>query len=1442
MRILELGEKLKMPEPPRLTGNWQWAMDFDKESGEYGVFSTGGNEINLPQDGTVVTAARIILNNSFALLPVCGYSYGTAQYMGRGPTEFSFQLAGVGDYHLSRIQAMHEELEKNAREFRKISGAAMVEIGSNEFLKLAGIKDGIISSIDTETDSQGTNLFRMQMSFTSEGHHMETLNQERYVSSQDFGPVLNVLLSKMKSRVVSRPAQYEAITSETSFDITSPSSWALSIIRGSLGIGTSVSNFFLGQNRQIGSGVRDATDLESLGEALFHNVRGRANSLGRYAEDLVETGGDFSAVARNEANGQYLEKPILTPVPNQHNMGILFTAPALAAPYGWLYEPMVDLQNILQAAMPTLPGFTFFQTPMRGKYWDARGGTPSEQVFDDFDPVYNNPLLLAIMYGTMREWVSIDELRGNLRNFYAALLAVAQRVAGMRGEEGFDSLFPGVTQTLDSARDVTVHPTYQDIELPPHPSTHNVIDTNPDFYFFNDSEQNLLNEVGPDLINEMDTRINNAEYSFTRLNSGDTWSSTYLGRNRIAIDRPGVLSSIENTICPSQRHMPMDGGPDMGLGINNEVRDQAGAAASQDRSRLQIGGGLTHLQQSAVDNVIGLSSTAKSGSDVDLQTRRAEMIRRTTHALPAGNPTSPMMIGPVDNALTGEDTTHSFSKNYVRQAAMQAIIQNPDTTLTMRRAFPSFKLYFLEDDIGAEREHLLGADGSGLFAGLRNVMYFDDFYNYNSVKEIRLIRSRKNPSDLLVVVLTNVTGLLERRRWKSEIEREYPTEIYAPGFEETELENPLKKLVLKEGLKVQLRLGYDNHPSRMNTKFIGEVVEVSFNAESSDEVTIICQSYGAELTLEPKGVQTGQRTTFTDTPDLLHTMLCSPELVHFGRFDLNPEFNPSEARSTASSRQEGVDIGLGIILSPQETIDNLREVLCKTRTKWFLANNPADDNIFAPAIRDYQTQLQNYGTTIADRLMFGANVIRAQAELVRGESWTRQALTWVPRTLMGFQAGAQNWLASFFSDTPFEVKGQTVWDIIKECELRHPGWIGHPRPYGTRMTMFFGVPNFRYWADEISPAEMTALDRMRTSLQQVFASTGTVTNEDDLGLYETLRILRNVAYGEDYGSRQVAQNAGWIAERTWREIYTTRYLSDVGAYLGRTMGRYRPFRRFHLITSDHHIIANNIRASDKGTFNAVQLKYGGSAYYTMKADDSIPDERTIVGSFEYPSCNSEVMARRYCIGLLMRHLKDIYKGEIIVIGMDIDPLDQIYLHDSRSDMHGPAEVEQVVDTFTPETGWITEITPDLISVANEWSTISTRQAREAVFGALIQRYAGLRMGEATQYAVLAAGLAALGVTSGVLTAGAYLAWCGGYEIIRWTQDRQPLIVVPLIYGERPFIAGLDGFRQDGVFASLRSRVSAEIDNVEQGWRSLHLSGYLSDITITAAQSVAGQGE
>jgi hypothetical protein len=80
----------------------------------------------------------------------------------------------------------------------------------------------------------------------------------------------------------------------------------------------------------------------------------------------------------------------------------------------------------------------------------------------------------------------------------------------------------------------------------------------------------------------------------------------------------------------------------------------------------------------------------------------------------------------------------------------------------------------------------------------------------------------------------------------------------------------------------------------------------------------------------------------------------------------------------------------------------------------------------------------------------------------------------------------------------------------------------------------------------------------------------------------------------------------------------------------------------------------------------------------------------------------ELTARRIALSHLKESIKDIYQGELIILGNgDIRPHDLIYIADVYERMYGIFEVEQVVHHFTSDLGFITSITPNAIVSVND---------------------------------------------------------------------------------------------------------------------------------------------
>lgn len=177
-----------------------------------------------------------------------------------------------------------------------------------------------------------------------------------------------------------------------------------------------------------------------------------------------------------------------------------------------------------------------------------------------------------------------------------------------------------------------------------------------------------------------------------------------------------------------------------------------------------------------------------------------------------------------------------------------------------------------------------------------------------------------------------------------------------------------------------------------------------------------------------------------------------------------------------------------------------------------------------------------------------------------------------------------------------------------------------------------------------------------------------------------------------------------------------------------------PFQRIHYLSSFSHILSNQIQ-ENSGVATTITAVSDGKYPVTVSLDKGAPADRQIentvetgiyfdnvVGSgffgFLHPLLHpfetgrgisknvtgapDELSAKRVALSHLKESVKDIYSGEIIIIGnADIRPHDLVYLADIYERMYGMFEVEQVIHHFTSELGFVTSITPNALVTVND---------------------------------------------------------------------------------------------------------------------------------------------
>ena len=643
---------------------------------------------------------------------------------------------------------------------------------------------------------------------------------------------------------------------------------------------------------------------------------------------------------------------------------------------------------------------------------------------------------------------------------------------------------------------------------------------------------------------------------------------------------------------------------------------------------------------------------------------------------------------------------------------------------SMMRAYPTFKLYFIEDDSGQEQKRLA----------------YDDFFSYNSVQSIRIIRSRKIAADLCEIYVTNVSGVLTNRKFKNQRSADGKKDISGaardskggvvkenPNKAGTAGENPIASMLLQEGQNISLRLGYSNDPDKLTTVFNGAITGVEMT-DSEDIIRIVAQSYATELIRDIKGIEEpslyNSSTLFgwdfwgltdeSSTARILEEMLSEPEVVHFGRWKAG---SPGTANRTLLTE------------------------------KYQFVARPQDDNLFPPPAAKEITDL--------------------------GDKW------WHTLSYVIFQT--------------------TIWDVINEMCMRHPNYIASPVPYrdmtGERMTLFFGLPEQLYFARHPSSKEQQTQSKLQRVEEEIKKKQAAAKLEYNASMALTAEGRKLYDKSKTPASAKRALSslhalsvAGGVQRRV-RELRLAQALQD---------GYIKPFRDYHLLTSDNHIISNNIRANSRDVANTVVIQYrddlddadssselklvmakGPEEAVTVKLDSALPTEeiRTQIGSFL--NVHTEALAQRYGLSLLLQNCKDIYKGSITIIGNpNIKPYDVCYVYDDYSDMVGPIEVEQVVHVFDQRQGFRTEIVPDMLCWANHWATMSTVSIMGHVMEAALKDVFNV---ESSRYAPFA-NMVGQGVT----------AW-GGFltnMLVSYTPSGHPISMLPLTHHGRPMSGGV----------------------------------------------------
>lgn len=309
--------------------------------------------------------------------------------------------------------------------------------------------------------------------------------------------------------------------------------------------------------------------------------------------------------------------------------------------------------------------------------------------------------------------------------------------------------------------------------------------------------------------------------------------------------------------------------------------------------------------------------------------------KRAEYENPAGIVTSNQdQIGEIGVANWYGQSFSDMETLEIQQRALES--RKSENTLQMARAFPTIKLYFIEEDAA-------------------QWLLWDDFYSYAAIRSCDIVKSTESASDTAVIRVSNISNILTNPL------ADYQHENWT--VDNTSQEQYVDRLMLRVGCPIMILMGYDNNPMRLPMVFLGAISQMS---PGEGEIEIIAQSWGAQLhsPVTAKGESKGWWGLDKAHGDVVTWALGKvPGMRHLGNKSI---FNDADD----PTRDRVRDTAMSYIINSLFASD-------------MGSNNPRDDNVYFP-----------YNTSIdpTTRLTFDWHIDQGQT------AWEviQECLLWYP--------------------------------------------------------------------------------------------------------------------------------------------------------------------------------------------------------------------------------------------------------------------------------------------------------------------------------------------------------------------------------------------------------------------------------------------------------------
>lgn len=583
----------------------------------------------------------------------------------------------------------------------------------------------------------------------------------------------------------------------------------------------------------------------------------------------------------------------------------------------------------------------------------------------------------------------------------------------------------------------------------------------------------------------------------------------------------------------------------------------------------------------------------------------------------------------------------------------------------------------------------------------------DNFYNTNSIAEIKIVKSRKIPADTASITMSNLFDTFTTQDEDGKYNYKYNfndvfDSIFSPKkyAEQEEMRRSLtpeiNRAKLRPGVRIHIRMGYGNDASLLGTTFNGTIAEI----KEGPAMELIAQGDGVELCNQLLDV---------DRDDLIDDVMYRENFLGNTLFENTGGQTPKTILDTLLTQR-------GSWLAKQLEDTDFSEYFNENPYGIYHFGDPKFKDI------EYDGEPTQNIYEIDKTPSFGKDMIyNPDTNTVEDQSGNSDTASSTIDDVNTDFSGPGTGLISdiqlinaaiedFFQyDEYLDINGdetapsisfligdKTIWDILHICASTSPEFIGSVADFGFRSTMFLGRPKY-YYAFDYKRVNGSIIERRKPFSQYHI-------------YWDDCDIINNTITASKKNLKTV------VTGLYTRELYPTTSHCKVGPL-------YTDIEIFpenqRSILYDTQLVARNkwwnggyptkdyLRSADQTGGRSVFTYLGSAWNFAGKVIGGIPN---YIGQMVYNNVVPDTMkddrhariARNMTASKLKDCMREMYQGQLLVMGdPSVKPYDRFFVTDVFRDISGCCTVRDVTHMFSVKNGFTTAITPDCISVVDD---------------------------------------------------------------------------------------------------------------------------------------------